>query len=345
MTHLWVREEPRENEQRVGLTPSGAAELIAQGFKVTVEDDPTRIIPIAEYKNAGADIAGPGTWQDAPVEAIIFGLKELTDDGSPLRHRHIMFGHAYKGQRDGPRLLERFKAGGGVLLDLEYLVDETGRRVAAFGYWAGYVGAALTLMNWGKAQSGGRLGPVDVYASPEALLAEVRAALRGKSPSVIVIGALGRVGGGASDVARALDLPLTPWDVAETARGAPFPEILDHDVFLNCILASPGVPIFVPSDAPDMPRKLSAIGDIACDPGSDYSPVPVYDSVTSWTSPIRRVSDAPILDVMAIDNLPSLLPREASEEFAEQLLPSLKTLASDDHGVWARATEVYRAHS
>ena len=35
------------------------------------------------------------------ADAIIFGLKELPEDGTPLAHRHIMFGHAYKGQPAG----------------------------------------------------------------------------------------------------------------------------------------------------------------------------------------------------------------------------------------------------
>ena len=43
-------------------------------------------------------------------------------------------------------LLSRFAAGGGALLDLEYLVDGKGRRLAAFGFWAGYLGAALAVL-------------------------------------------------------------------------------------------------------------------------------------------------------------------------------------------------------
>ena len=39
--------------------------------------------------------------------------------------------------------------GGGALLDLEYLTDDHGRRLAAFGYWAGYVGAALAVLHAG----------------------------------------------------------------------------------------------------------------------------------------------------------------------------------------------------
>ena len=148
MTHLWVRAEQRENEERVGITPAGAAELIAGGMRVTIEESATRILPIDGYVEAGCEVAPENSWPDAPGDAIIFGLKELPDDGTPLPHRHIMFGHAFKGQFAGKRLLERFKAGGGTLFDLEYLVDEDGRRVAAFGYWAGYAGAAVSLKAW-----------------------------------------------------------------------------------------------------------------------------------------------------------------------------------------------------
>ena len=142
MVHLWVRAEERENERRVGLVPEGAEALMERGFRVTVEESPDRIIPIEPYREVGAEIVPRGSWREAPEEALIYGLKELPEDGAPLRHRHIMFGHAYKGQSAGQALLRRFKAGGGALLDLEYLTDASGRRVAAFGYWAGFVGAA-----------------------------------------------------------------------------------------------------------------------------------------------------------------------------------------------------------
>ena len=46
MTHLWVRAEQRENEDRVGITPDGARMLIEMGIQISVEDSPSRIIPI-----------------------------------------------------------------------------------------------------------------------------------------------------------------------------------------------------------------------------------------------------------------------------------------------------------
>jgi saccharopine dehydrogenase (NAD+, L-lysine-forming) len=254
-----------------------------------------------------------------------------------------MFGHAFKGQHAGRRLLDRFRAGGGTLYDLEYLVDAAGRRVAAFGYWAGYAGAAVSLKAW-AAQHRGEICPaVDTWPDKAALLSDLEADLAGipERPRAIVIGALGRVGTGAADLCSAMGVTPTSWDIAETAQGGPFPEILAHEIFLNCILARPGTPVFVPETALTAERRLRVVGDVACDPDSDYNPVPVYSAATTWDKPVTRVHEHPPLDVMAIDNLPSLLPKESSEDYAAQLLPSLMGLDRLDQGVWARAEATF----
>ena len=345
MTHLWVRAEQRPNEERVGLTPEGAAALVQAGIRVSVEASSVRAIPIDGYKAAGCEIVAENLWPKAPADAIIFGLKELPEDGTPLTHRHIMFGHAFKGQPAGRVLLQRFKAGGGTLYDLEYLVDETGRRVAAFGYWAGYAGAALSLKCWAAQQRGSIAGPVRKVLSKAALLEQLGTELAGLSrPRAIIIGALGRVGTGAADLCTAMGVAVTRWDIAETASGGPFPEVLQHEIFLNCILARPGCPVFVPASARTDARKLTVIGDIACDPTSDFSPIKVYDRATDWDAPALRVHDTPPLDVTAIDNLPSLMPVESSEDYAAQLLPSLMTLKALDQGVWGRAKVEFDRH-
>ena len=346
MTHLWVRAEEREHEQRVGLTPQGAKALLDAGLRVTVEDSSARAIPLQDYKDAGCEIAAENSWRQAPEDAIVFGLKELPEDGTALTHRHIMFGHAYKGQPSGKKLLERFKTGGGTLYDLEYLVAEDGRRVAAFGYWAGYAGAAVALKCWAAQQRDDICGPVGVYDSSKHLLADLQTDLSGAftRPTALIIGALGRVGTGAADLCTHMGVPVTGWDMAETAHGGPFPEILQHELFFNCILARPGTPVFVPASAKTADRKLSVIGDIACDPDSDFNPIKVYDRVTTWEDPALRVHDAPMLDVTAIDNLPSMLPVESSEDYAGQLLPTLMQLDAIDSGVWGRAKATFDTH-
>jgi len=343
MTHIWIRAEERPNEQRVGVTPCGVTALVQAGFQVTLEEDPSRAIALADY--TGCSLAATGSWRTAPKDAIIFGLKELPEDDNPLVHRHIMFGHAYKGQSDGARLLERFKRGGGRLYDLEYLTDDTGRRVAAFGYWAGYAGAAVALKCWAAARSHALCAPLQTFPSAGALQNHIAEDLGTDArPKVIIIGALGRVGRGARDFCDAIGAEVTGWDIAQTTLGGPFPEILTHDIFLNCILASASTPEFVSASAVSAPRNLRVIGDIACDPGSAFSPIKVYDRTTSWEHPALRVHDTPILDVTAIDNLPSLLPRESSEDFAEQLLPSLLGLHDLEQGVWSKASAQFDHH-
>lgn len=346
MTHLWVRAEQRDNEKRTGVTPEGARTLLTEGFSVTVETSPTRVIPDVEFAQAGCALAPTGGWSAAPEDAIIFGLKELPDDGTPLRHRHIMFGHAFKGQPAGLRLLNRLRAGGGTLLDLEYLLDEAQRRVAAFGYWAGYAGAAVALKCWAAQQQGQIAGPVGTYTSSAHLLADLQEDLTTTGdhrPDALIIGALGRVGRGAADLCTAMGVSCTNWDMAETAHGGPFPEVLAHELFFNCVLAGPGTPVFIPEDALVARRRLAVIADIACDPDSDFSPIKLYDRATTWDEPALRVCDEPVLDVTAIDNLPSLLPLESSQDFAAQLLPALLTLKGNGP-VWQGAEAMFHQH-
>jgi saccharopine dehydrogenase (NAD+, L-lysine-forming) len=66
---------------------------------------------------------------------------------TPIEAHHIFvhFAHCYKQQGGWEAVLARFPRGGGTLYDLEFLQDESGRRVAAFGYHAGFVGAALAI--------------------------------------------------------------------------------------------------------------------------------------------------------------------------------------------------------
>lgn len=344
MAHIWVRAEQRAFEQRVGLTPLGAEALLAAGHHVTVEESTSRAISIDGYADAGCAIAAQHAWMDASDDAVIFGLKELDEDGPDLRHRHIMFGHAYKGQADGPQLLNRFKRGGGTLYDLEYLVEANGRRIAAFGYWAGFAGAAVGVMAL-AAQSSAVLGAVDVYPSQDALVDTLHGLSLPMDKSAIIIGAKGRVGTGATDLLQALGFQTTLWDMDETKHGGPFPEILDHALFVNCILAGPDVPVFVPKSAVAADRRLRVIADVSCDPNSSYNPIPIYDRSTTFADPLVRVTDTPTpLDVMAIDNLPSMLPVESSEDYASQLLPYLMELDSIDAGVWGRAAQTFEHH-
>lgn len=334
MTELWVRGEVRPTERRAPVVPADARRLVDAGVRVTVEESPRRAFGVDGYAAAGCAVAPYGSWVDADPDVVVVGLKELPAEPAALRHRHVLFGHAFKGQPGAPALLRRFAAGGGTLLDLEYLVDGDGRRLAAFGHWAGYTGAALTVL-----ALRGRL-PVPLEPGTRAELDDrLRPRPGDDRPRVLVIGARGRSGQGAFAALAVAGITPTGWDRTET-RPLDRPALLAHDALVNVVLTTAPVPPFVrPEDVGDRSRRLRLINDVTCDVGSPVNLLPIYDTVTDWQQPVRRLHDDPVLDLIAIDNLPSLLPAEASTAFSADLLPLLLTL--DDGAPWARARRQY----
>jgi saccharopine dehydrogenase (NAD+, L-lysine forming) len=141
------RSECKALDRRSVLTPTTTKALLDAGYKVNVERSPERIFDDSEFEAVGATLVPKGSWVDAPHDHIIIGLGELPEDKFALKHTHVLFAHCYKGQGGWHDVLARFPQGGGTLLDLEFLTDDSGR-VAAFGYYAGYAGAALALESW-----------------------------------------------------------------------------------------------------------------------------------------------------------------------------------------------------
>lgn len=179
-------------------------------------------------------------WSSAPLDVPIIGLKELPESTDPLPHTHIQFAHCYKRQAGWADVLRRFGEGKGTLYDLEFLEDPaTKRRVAAFGFHAGFAGAAAGALAFAAQEQsgGGSLAALQPYANEGAMVEHVRgglAALPGgvEEVRVLVIGALGRCGSGAVDLFRKVGLKednILKWDMAETAKGGPFQEILDGE--------------------------------------------------------------------------------------------------------------------
>lgn len=329
--HLWLRAETHPGERRTPLAPADTAMLVKQGVQVTVEHSSARCHPIDDYLDAGAESAPAGSWTDAPADAYVLGLKALPEDTTPIGGHHLYFAHAYKGQQGARELLARFAAGGGEILDLEYLTDVRERRLAAFGHWAGYVGAALAVRHW-NGDLERPLRPTTKNAL-DAFLGKLP-----QPPRVLVIGALGRCGRGARAALEHAGIEATLWDLAETAdldREA----VLDHDILINAVQTTePGEP-FLAAEHLRADRRLSLIVDVTCDVGSPAHLLPVYDRLTGWDEPVRAAADG--LTVIAIDNLPSLLPREASDDFSAQLAAYLPQLPDGD--CWERSRRAFHA--
>ena len=156
--------------------------------------------------------------------------------------------------------------------------------------------------------------------------------------------------------------------------------MLTRRSFVNCIYLSEKIPPFVdpPSLASDK-RKLSVVCDVSCDTTNPHSmlkwtrirrctlltnasdPIPIYRQVrhsfskfnanfsscsvnTTFDNPTIPVDvpNYPPLSVISIDHLPTLLPRESSEAFSRDLLPSLLQLKNrKTDPIWVGAENLF----
>jgi len=122
------------------------------------------------------------------------------------------------------------------------------------------------------------------------------------------------------------------------------------DIFINGIFYDPKAPRFfeIPEVA-DEAFRIQVIADVSCDIMPDSS-VPLTIRPSKIADPVYGVNrltgeeGAPFdntgVDVMAIDNLPSELPRDASDFFGRQLIDNIlpELLHDRDSAIIARAT-------
>lgn len=81
--------------------------------------------------------------------------------------------------------------------------------------------------------------------------------------------------------------------MAETAKGGPFQEILDVDIFINCIYLSSLIPPFLTEaqiNAAGQSRRLSVAVDVSCDTTNPFNPIPIYSINTTFSDPTVPVA-------------------------------------------------------
>ncbi|MBN4067058.1 saccharopine dehydrogenase [Simkania negevensis] len=349
MTRLWIRAEVKPFEKRTPLIPNHAKLLIEAGITVTIEKSKGRIYTDDDYAEAGCQLAEAQSWQDSSKETYVMGIKELPDEDFPLHHKHIYFAHVYKGQSDSKKILARFQKGEGILYDLEYLKCEKGKRVTTFGFWSGMAGAAVTLLSWCQKVKGYE-GPYKVapfYANVALLYADLKKELNDiqEKPKALIIGYKGRCGKGAAALLN--DMQITPvlWGRENTGENKSFQKILDFDLLFNCVFVDHKIEPFLTSSVLENNRKLSFINDISCDPTSSFNPLPLYDSITTFDKPSVKINGGKCpIDLIAIDHLPTFLPKESSDDFSAQLFPFLLQLDGNEmeDSVWNRSEGIYR---
>jgi saccharopine dehydrogenase (NAD+, L-lysine forming) len=346
---FWLRGETKHNEFRRALTPNNCSEILADGHTIYIEDWKESIIHTHEYTKVGCLPVAANSWyKEAPDNAIIVGIKELPNSIPNFKHTHIYFAHVYKEQAESAAILEKFKLGGGKLIDLEYMTDSDGRRVCAFGYWAGYIGAALGALyckTSNKDQVSSELQHLKQFANKQELIGFVNKHTNQKGKA-IVIGSKGRSGHGAIDFLNSIGWQVMGWDLDETISGGPFKEILNYDLFVNCVLSTKKISPFITKNLIEKANvNLKVISDVTCDPDSDCNVIPLYTEATKLNDPIIQVTSGNLpVQLIAIDNLPSILPCESSYDFSNQLSPFIRNY-SESTGPILNALNVYEKHS
>lgn len=309
MKQLYLRKETKKNEHRTPLTPQDCATLIENNYQIQFEQSSTRCYKDDEYLRAGC-IPAPINEMDS--RAIIMGLKEFDMTNTALLNKkHFYFSHAFKGQENSHTIINSFQENGGHIYDYEYIVDENERRVIAFGYWAGFAGMYLGLLQY-------RDGAVIELAQTSA--AEIRDVLREYTdkPKITICGAWGRCGRGCLELLKIAD--ITP-HICE--KGDSIPE--DTEIFINAIYLSPdSTAVFFDDVRIANYKKLRVIVDISCDIHAKNNPIRL-DYPKGW---LTKYTDN--IDIICIDNLPSLLPKDSSEEFSKKLTELFLSGAIDE---------------
>ncbi|KAJ7790439.1 hypothetical protein B0H14DRAFT_2625990 [Mycena olivaceomarginata] len=104
-------------------------------------------------------------------------------------------------------------------------------------FHAGFAGAAAGALALLSQKSREKLGHLQPFENDTVMVASIKQLLRGrgKGVKVLVIEALGR-----DDIIK--------WDMDETAKGGPFQEILNVNIFVNCIYLNSQISSFVTQD-------------------------------------------------------------------------------------------------
>ncbi|MBO4659044.1 MAG: hypothetical protein J5637_05425 [Prevotella sp.] len=133
-------------DNRVALSPIQAKELMERfpDSTIVVQRSDIRVFSDDEYRNAGINVS-----DDLSDCDVLFGIKEVKSSTLIPSKHYIYFGHIAKKQAYNRPLLLAMMGKGITYTDYEYMVGADGKRLCAFGWWAGVVGVYYTLQGYG----------------------------------------------------------------------------------------------------------------------------------------------------------------------------------------------------
>jgi saccharopine dehydrogenase (NAD+, L-lysine-forming) len=328
---IFLRNEENVDEYRCPLIPNDVKTLVEKGYIVYVQRSNHRVYSNEEYEDVGARLTDLSWFHDIFRHALIIGLKCFSElEFDYLNgHTHVFFAHSFQNQRGSEPILDAFHRSNSTLYDYEYMMDPlTKSRVIAFGKYAGIVGGTLALLH-----KSGKISGLKPWSSKEDLFKDIELIITSLSNlKICILGPNGRSGKGVCEILDHFGLSYVKKDSKSDKS-----DLKTYDIVFNCILlAEDFTEIWIDSiDDIDHPFLIV---DISCDVMSSNHPFPFYNEITSWEKPVLRISDN--VDVITIYNLPSLLPKESSDDFSKILL-ELILQEKDCQKIWKGAADVF----
>lgn len=375
-----IREGKIPIDKRVAVTPEQAKTIQAKfpDVKVVAQSSNIRCYTDDDYRAEGIEVV-----EDVSDCQILLGVKEVPIDQLIPEKTYFFFSHTVKKQSYNRKLLQNIVKKRIRLIDYEMLTNEEGKRIIAFGRWAGIVGAYNGILTYGKRYNLFHLKPAHECYDLQELRHEYE---KVKLPPIkIIVTGGGRVSKGAMEVLMGMGIKkVTPLQVLEkeyneavfvqlnirdynaTSDGSEFdrkrfynhPEEFEGDFLkyaheCDLLIAGafwdPRAPVlFHREDILKSDFKITVIADITCDiegsiPSTKKASTiedPIYDYNPSNDKIEAALSDEANITVMAVDNLPCELSRDASVSFGNQLVDNVlpELLGADKKGIIKGAT-------
>ncbi|MGS2764977.1 NAD(P)-dependent oxidoreductase [Sinomicrobium sp. M5D2P9] len=373
-----IRERKNPPDKRVVLSPSACIRIKEQFPQVElyIESSDIRVFSDKDYEEAGFPVT-----DDVADCDVLLGVKEVPADALIRGKKYFFFSHTIKKQPYNRKLLQAILDKNIELYDHEVITAPGGRRLVAFGRYAGIVGAYNGIRAYGLKSGLYDIPKADTLPDQLALIEVLK---KTKLPDIkILLTGKGRVGGGVKEMLDGMGLKEVDYemylnqtfshpvycriDVLEynkrkNGESASVPDFYKNpqeyesdfmrfarvtDLYIAGHFYGQGAPaIFTRKDAMSPEFNICVVADISCDIDGPVAstirastiadPVYGYDPRTGAETDFRQ-DDA--IAVMAVDNLPCELPRDASEGFGdmftEYVMPAF--FNEDKDGVLERA--------
>ena len=331
---IFIRKETCSNEFRCPIIPADIIKLNNIGFDVYVESSLYRCFNDNEYIKNGAIIIND-SWFNYN-DYIIIGLKKLNDLNKLNNHIHVYFSHSYKNQNESNIILSQFKKSNSILYDFEYFL-ENNKRIIAFGYYAGISGCGLGLLQFLFNLKKQKIVNLKYWCSIQHLINDINLydsnynnITNFNNIKICVIGSNGRCGNGVQYLLKLLNINYFCLNKNDDKCN-----LIDFDIIFNCINLQENIGVWF--DENTKFYKNIIIVDISCDYNNPNNPIKIYNNNTTCIQPVFSYNN--YVDIIAINNLPSLLPKDSSTYFSNIL--TILLLEYDKSNSWINNMKIY----